>query len=206
MAMTLKEIVEKRLSQLHLGAVEAAVAAKIERTYIRDIVEGKKKSVRIDKLGALASALKLDPAALQRNELVPADETSDSPIASIRVPLLATVSAGAMMRDDVSDEAIGSVEMAGLKKGDWLALTVVGDSMDRISPPDSLIFVDRSDRHLVANACYVIDDGEGNATYKRYRPNPMRFEPVSTNPAHQPIFPDNEPTIIGRVGLSMIRM
>jgi phage repressor protein C with HTH and peptisase S24 domain len=128
------------------------------------------------------------------------------PGAEMIVPHLSWVSAGAMTREDISDEAIGVVEVAGLPRGDWFALTVRGDSMDRISPPDSVILVNRKDTHLVANACYIIDDGEGNATYKRYRPNPMRFEPVSTNPDHSPMFPDNEPTIVGRVGLSMIRM
>jgi phage repressor protein C with HTH and peptisase S24 domain len=128
------------------------------------------------------------------------------PGSDLIVPHLTWVSAGAMMTDDVADEAIGTVEVAGLPAGDWFALTVRGDSMDRISPPDSVIFVNRADRSLVANACYVIGNGEGMATYKRYRPDPMRFEPVSTNPAHEPIFPDNEPTIVGRVGLSMIKM
>lgn len=125
---------------------------------------------------------------------------------AIVVPHLSWISAGAMTRDDVADEAIGSIEVTGLPRGDWFALTVQGTSMDRISPPDSIILVNRKDKHLVANACYIIDDGEGNATYKRYRPNPMRFEPVSTDERHETLFPDNEPTIVGRVGLSMIRM
>lgn len=127
------------------------------------------------------------------------------PGSDLIVPHLSWVSAGAMMSDDVSDEAIGTIEVAGLPPGDWFALTVRGTSMDRISPPDSVIFVNRRDKQLVANACYVIDDGEGMATYKRYRPDPMRFEPVSTF-THDTLFPDNEPTIVGRVGLSMIRM
>lgn len=126
--------------------------------------------------------------------------------AAIVVPHISWISAGAMMSDDVSDEAIGTIEVAGLPPGDWFALTVRGTSMDRISPPDSVIFVNRRDKQLVANACYVIDDGEGAATYKRFRPGPMRFEPVSTDPEHEALFPDNEPTIVGRVGLSMIRM
>lgn len=125
---------------------------------------------------------------------------------AVPVPHLSWISAGAMQRDDVADEAIGTVQIAGLPPGDWFALTVRGTSMDRISPPDSIIFVNRKDKQLVANACYIIDDGEGNATYKRYRPNPMRFEPVSNEEGHETLFPDNEPTIIGRVGLSMIRM
>jgi len=74
--MDLKKIVIERLSQLQLGAVEAATAAGIERTYIRDIVEGKKKSVRADKLPMLAKALKLDPAALAAGQLVTTEATN----------------------------------------------------------------------------------------------------------------------------------
>lgn len=134
----------------------------------------------------------------------PLNDAGNGP--AIQVPHLSWISAGAMQSDDVSDEAIGTIEVAGLPSGDWFALTVRGTSMDRISPPDSIIFVNRKDQSLVPNACYIIDDGEGNATYKRYRPNPMRFEPVSNEEGHETLFPDNEPTIVGRVGLSMIRM
>lgn len=124
----------------------------------------------------------------------------------LQVPHLSWVSAGAMMKHEFADETIGTIEIGGLPDGDWIALTVTGDSMDRISPPDSIIFVNRNDKRLAPNACYIIDDGEGSATYKRYRPGPMRFEPVSTNKDLEPLFPDNEPTVIGRVGLSMIKM
>lgn len=125
------------------------------------------------------------------------------------VPILGWVSAGDMLRDDVSQDALGSIRVAELPAGDWIALRVTGDSMDRISPPGSVILVNRKDKNLVPNACYVIDDGAGNATYKRYRPDPVRFEPVSVNPVHEPIFmegPDNLPTIIGRVCRSIIDM
>lgn len=122
------------------------------------------------------------------------------PLAEQAVPHISWISAGSMMRDDVADEALGTLRVNDLPPGDWIALTVRGDSMDRISPPDSVIFVNRRDKALVPNALYVIDDGEGNATYKRYRPGPpMRFEPVSTNTELEPIFPEQEPTIVGRV-------
>lgn len=125
--------------------------------------------------------------------------------ASVDVPLLSWVNAGAMMREDISDEALGTITVTDLPGGDWIALRVVGDSMDRISPPESVIFVDRRDRRLVPNGLYVIADEEGNATYKRYRPGPpMRFEPVSVNTAHEPLFPAEEPMIVGRVKRSMI--
>lgn len=137
-----------------------------------------------------------------RGSMLPEPMVSEA----LEVPLLSWVSAGAMMREDVADEALGHIKIANLPAGDWIALEVRGDSMDRISPPQSIIAVNRRDKHLVANACYVIGDGEGNATYKRFRPNPMRFEPVSTNPKHETLFPDNEPVIVGRVKRSMIDM
>lgn len=121
------------------------------------------------------------------------------------VPVLAMVSAGVLMQDAVRDEAIGEIRLSDLPPGDWIALRVVGSSMDRISPPDSTILVDRRDRRLVPNALYVIADEDGNATYKRYRPGPPpRFEPVSTDKDLEPIYPQNEPVIVGRVRRTML--
>ncbi|MDB5522800.1 MAG: repressor protein [Rhizobium sp.] len=69
----LQEIVAKRLEELNLGPVEAAVAGGLERTYIRDLVKEKKQTVNADKMPKLARALKLDPEALARNEAIPMD-------------------------------------------------------------------------------------------------------------------------------------
>jgi SOS-response transcriptional repressor LexA len=123
------------------------------------------------------------------------------------VPILSWVSAGAMARDDVQQDVIGEIRMYDLDpRGEWIALRVEGDSMDRISPPGSLILVDLTDKALVPNACYIITDSDSQATYKRFRSNPSRFEPVSTNPSHDPIYPDGEPAVIGRVRRSLIDM
>ena len=121
------------------------------------------------------------------------------------VPLLSWISAGAMMHDDVADEALGNITVSDLPPGDWISLKVVGDSMDRISPPESVILVNRRDKELVPNGLYVISDEDGNATYKRYRPGPpRRFEPVSSNKDLEPLFPDNDPVIVGRVKRTML--
>lgn len=112
-----------------------------------------------------------------------------------------------MARDEGQQDIIGEADAADLDpKGQWIALRVDGDSMDRISPPGSLIFVNLADRRLVTNACYIITNADGEATYKRFRASPPRFEPVSTNPAHEPIFPDGEPVVLGRVRRSIIDM
>lgn len=125
----------------------------------------------------------------------------------MRVPVISWVSAGHLHLDTIAQDIIGEVTEGGLDpRGDWVALRVEGDSMHRISPPGSIIFVDRADRELVPNACYVIADDEGGTTYKRFRPSPMRFEPVSTNPAHEPLFLAREPEIFGRVKKSILAL
>lgn len=136
----------------------------------------------------------------------PGEAEPEHEVEPIDVPLLTWVSAGTLQREDVSDEQIGTISIGPLDDGDWIALRVRGDSMDKVSPPDSIILVNRKDTHLVPNGCYVIDDGEGNATYKRYRPDPMRFEPVSMNDKHEPIYPEQEPKVIGRVRRSILEM
>jgi SOS-response transcriptional repressor LexA len=127
-------------------------------------------------------------------------------------PLISWVNAGALKAPSAVIE-VGEAKLAyahGLDaKGEWIALQVEGDSMDRISPPESIIFINRRDRRLVANACYVIADAEGGqASYKRFRPNPDRWEPVSTNSEHEPIFvkKGREPMIVGRVRKTLLSM
>lgn len=123
------------------------------------------------------------------------------------VPIVSWVSAGLVARDDAGQDVLGHIRVPDIDQRDhWIALRVDGDSMDRISPPGSIIIVNTNDKKLVPNACYVIADSDSNVTYKRYRSNPARFEPVSTNPRHEPIFPDGEPEIIGRVKKSIIDM
>lgn len=185
----------KKLSQAKVAALSG-----VSQQLISQLETG--AAEKTTELPALAQAL-----GVGVHELDPSYSPDASGVPTLNVPYLAWVSAGAMMREDIADEALGVLRVADLpQSGDWIALQVSGDSMDRISPPESIIFIDRHDRNLVPNACYVISDDEGNATYKRYRSGPTRFEPVSTNPHHEPIFPDNDPIIVGRVRRSIINM
>jgi phage repressor protein C with HTH and peptisase S24 domain len=129
---------------------------------------------------------------------------------SLDVPLVSWVSAGPLVLADAVEEYADATRVVGPDLdagGDWIALEVDGDSMNKISPPGSIIFVNRKDRRLVPNACYVIADETGAATYKRWRPD-TGWGPVSTNDDHAPLKlrAGAEPTIIGRVKLSLIRM
>ena len=171
---------------------ELAERAGLSTTYVWRMERGE-RNVSLKNLQKLADAL----------GVAPSDLIESKPVAD--VPILSWVSAGMMARDDVQQDVVGEIRMSDLDpRGEWMALRVEGDSMDRISPPGSLILVDLTDKALVPNACYIITDGDSQATYKRFRSNPPRFEPVSTNPSHQPIFPDGEPAVIGRVRRSLI--
>ena len=80
--------------------------------------------------------------------------------------------------------------------------------MDKISPQDSIIFVNRNERSLVPNACYIIGDGNGGATYKRFRP-PNIFEPVTTKPKdYETLYfeEDQQPVVIGRVRKTVLSL
>lgn len=129
----------------------------------------------------------------------------DGSVGIARVRLINWVSAGKLGAREAVDGDIGSVLAGSLPKGDWVALKVEGDSMDLISPPESVIFVNRSDKRLAPNACYVIVDEEGNASYKRYRDKPDRFEPVSMNKNLPVIDPKKtQVRVFGRVRRTML--
>lgn len=75
----LREIAIERLKELDLGPVEAAVKAGIERTFLRDLVDGKKSTVTLMKMPDLAKALQLDAEALIRGEVLRLDDLEEAP-------------------------------------------------------------------------------------------------------------------------------
>jgi phage repressor protein C with HTH and peptisase S24 domain len=196
------EDLKSRREKLNLTQAELADLAGTSQPQIRRLEAGERELTRT---WAERLAVPLKTTAIKL--MFP-----DAPTDQIGAKLVSWVSAGALIQPDVdpdiADDSAQWVYAPDLDpNGDWIALRVDGDSMNRISPHDSIIFVNRKDRRLVPNACYVIGDGEGGATYKRYRP-PNTWEPVSTNKAHQPMeLPESqEPDIIGRVKKTVLSM
>lgn len=79
-----------------------------------------------------------------------------------------------------------------------IALDVHGGSMKLIAPEGSTIIIDYSDKTLISGKFYVIKHN-GEATFKRYRSNPDRFEPYTTEDGHETIYPSGPVEIVGRV-------
>ena len=119
-----------------------------------------------------------------------------------RVPLLSWVSAGKLD----AEESITNVDVekhviaVDLPKGEWIALKVRGDSMDRLAPDGAVIFVNRSDQLLREDQFYVFSTGAGAATFKRYRGGKtIRLQPYSSNSDHETIIAPTDLRVVGRV-------
>lgn len=202
--------IDRRLEAVGLAESKAAKLARLSDSAIRNIrrsvEEGKdNQGVSTKTLASLAPVLRTTPAWLGFGV---GDETGSDTLAAIDVPHISWVSAGQMIeRDAIHDfDEFPHITAFDLPEGDWIALTVEGNSMNKISPPDSIIFVNRRDKRLVPNACYVIADETGAATYKRYRPNmDPPFQPASYEDVPAPRF-IGETHVIGRVRRSMVAL
>lgn len=125
----------------------------------------------------------------------------------VRVPLVSWVSAGKLAdaQSQIPVEDVPLLAFADLGRGDFFALRVDGDSMDRVSPDGSIIVVNRGDRELVPERPYVFSR-RGEATYKLWRAAPDHLAPHSWNAANRPIFVKGKRDfeVIGRVRRSVL--
>lgn len=199
----LRQRVERRLREIELGAVEAAEAVDgLERNYIRDLIEGKKESFNQNKLPLVAQALKWTVPDLLGGP--PPRGEKGSPRLQL-VPLLDTVTAGKLKTpsSQIPVEDVPFLAFADLGRGEFFALQLEddADSMDRVSPPRSILVVNKADRELRSGRYYIfLIDGE--TTYKMWQDgDPSYLAPFSTNPVHKPIFIKRKRAfdVIGRV-------
>lgn len=169
--MSLKDNLKRIREEKGLSQPKLADAAKVSQQLISRLERGVDLTTK--KLPEIARALGVSPYEIDEN-YAPEDGFS-----VITAPLLSWVSAGQLEKPEFPVDIEGSDTMpaVGLKPvdGNWIALKVKGDSMDRISPPDSIVFVNLKDRRLVSNACYVIQDADGGSAYKRYRAGPSEI-------------------------------
>lgn len=195
--MALKDNLKRIRRARMISQPKLADLAGVSQQLISRLENGKDLTTK--KLPEIARALSVPVSDLDENF------SAENEVPASTVPLISWVSAGALEKPEISVSVLEDGKRAaavGLDpKGEWIALRVKGDSMDRISPPESVIFVNLKDRRLVPNACYIISDDEGGSTYKRYRPSPARWEAVSTNSKHKPyiVKGDRGPKVIGRV-------
>lgn len=196
----LHQRVTDRLKELGIGAIEATQRVPgLERNYIRDFLQGKKKSFSNSKMPMVAQALGLSVTDLVGAP--PRPFTNRAPRLTM-VPLLDHVTAG-RLKDPLSQvpmEDVPLLAFADLGPGDFFGLQVDGDSMDRYSPEGSVIIINKRDRELISGRCYVFALN-GATTYKVWRDGDHpHLAPWSTNPSNSPIFfKKRDMEVIGRV-------
>lgn len=114
-----------------------------------------------------------------------------------KVPVLGSIPAGnwreAILNAEGTIDAVGASDTA-------FALRAVGTSMNLVVQDGGYVIVEPDLSDLREGKIYAIMNGDGDATVKRFRNEPARLEPCSTDPAHQTIPLGREPfTVLGQV-------
>lgn len=117
-----------------------------------------------------------------------------------RVPVISWIQAGTM-RATEDPYPLGQADKwvaVDSNKDTLLANEIRGTSINRRADEGDIVVWDFADRDLVDKKFYVIRIGD-EATVKRYRATPARFEPFSLDPDHPTIFLGPGVEILGRV-------
>ncbi|MGJ5075474.1 XRE family transcriptional regulator [Bradyrhizobium oligotrophicum] len=108
---------------------------------------------------------------------------------------------------EIGTDALPAVLATNLPRGEFVALTVQDDAMDRISPEGSVIIVNKTDRTLEVGKPFLFHY-RGKIVLRIWRNDPPRLQPHSTNPTHEPIYLKNkreaDSMVVGRVVRSTI--
>ncbi len=204
----------ERIAELKISENEASTRAGLERTFLSQLRRAPTRWPRVDNLQRICDALGLrmywvttglGPRLIDERDF--SADVANVPIVSWDVPVVSWVAAtGFAEASPVEREAeLEHVLAPGLPHGDYIALRVVGDSMNLVAPENSIIVVDRADTTPRPRGFYVFSSPDrSEATFKRWMSRPDRLEPYSTNPAHEAIYLDTPPTVIGRVRKVML--
>jgi repressor LexA len=115
------------------------------------------------------------------------------------IPVIGRVSAGDWAEAIQSPDGWLPIP-AGVGGPNAFALKPMGDSMNNVVGEGEFVVVDPDQMDLMPGRAYIVMNGQDQATFKRYRSDPPRLEPDSSNPEHQPIMIGREPfVILGRV-------
>ncbi|HEX2594786.1 MAG TPA: XRE family transcriptional regulator [Rhizomicrobium sp.] len=183
---------EKGLSMEQLGnliGVHFTTIAKIERSM---------RGLSSDLRDQIAKAL----------DVAPGDIVDGAPKHKpvTMVPLLGRIAAGSWKEAVAAGDPEAWLPAPGSGPNAF-GLIPDGDSMDLVVGPNSMIVVDPDQFELLDGRIYAIQNGEGESTFKRFRSDPPRLEPCSSNPMHKEIVLGREPfTVIGRVTWQASRM
>jgi len=113
------------------------------------------------------------------------------------VPLVGTITCGDWREAIEHSEGVVPAVSGG---PNVFALRTEGDSMDQLIQPGGYVYVDPDDRDLIDGKVYAVMNGGNETTAKRFKANPARLVPCSSNPNHLAITIGSETfVVIGRI-------
>lgn len=151
---------------------------------ISNMFHGKRR-IKLDERAAIEAYLK--------------DETAETEPTIRWVPLIGLAPAGSWREAILMP--MGEVPVRSSVAGKRaFAVEVDGDSMNQILRDGGWAVIDPDQTYLYDSRVYLVSNADHDATLKRYRSNPARFEPVSDNPEHETIYVVGELIrVVGRV-------
>ncbi len=176
-----RELVRNRMSDQKVTQADLAKVLAIPQSAVSNILKGTRR-VKVEEAETIYSYL----------------DIKKTPSVQF-VPVIGLCSAGNWREAILAPGGVMPVpnSVAGPRA---FAVEVKGDSMDKIIPDGGFAIVDPDQVQLYNDKVYLIQNSEHEAQVKRYRSNPARFEPASTNELHQTHYiGDGAIKVIGRV-------
>jgi len=194
--------IEQRLAEMGLTPAGASKRAGLNPDFIRDLrraVDGRgvaRHGLTLLPSIALARALDVNLEWLALGS-GPKEPRQGPP--GTTVPLISWVAAGHPSISYEDQQGWPLIATGSLPQGNWIALEVRGDSMDRVAPDGSIIFVNLKEREPAERGLFVFDINS-ETTFKQWRGGDTpQLAPISTNPEHLSMPMPESGKIIGRV-------
>lgn len=117
----------------------------------------------------------------------------------VSVPIIGITSAG-NWREAIK-MSVGTMPVVqGVCGPRSFALEVSGNSMNLLIEDGGVVIIDPDRKELQPGKCYLIQNGDHEATVKMYERSPARFVPCSSEPGHREFMvADADFAVIGRV-------
>jgi len=158
-----------------------------------------KRRVTVDEAAAIYALLGLDRPSAEPPS-APPSARAGKPLQDYGVVPVIGIAGAGRWREAVEVPRGYMPVPAALAGTTVFGIEVSGDSMDLLIEDGGLILVDAGQKELTPGGVYLIANSGAEATVKRYRRDPARFEPCSTNPAHQPfLVSEDDFSVLGKV-------
>lgn len=193
----LRDRIKSRLQDIRKSARRASLDGGLTPDAIRNVLRSKSHNPRRDTLQGIACGLEWSLEELLELPSAGHMDPIETPIR--RVPLISWTQAANFSEPAVpslTSDAKDQIAVAN-SRTTLFALHVVDSAMTRVAPEGSIVIVDYGDKSLVPGRCYIVRHGN-QAIFRRYRTDPVRLEPDSTDP-HETIFIGHDMEVVGRV-------